>query len=81
MQIDKKSCPPPGTYAPKTNLADTLPKQNCRAGGFGTKSTVRYDLLFFKSGCNFMPFCSDSISIRVLLVTAATTATVRRLVP
>ena len=28
--------PAPGTYQPKTNIADAIPKQNVRAGPFGS---------------------------------------------
>lgn len=71
MQIDKKACPPPGTYAPKTNLVDALPKQNSRAGGFGTKSTVRYVLFFLPTGdITLYHFNSDSILRKQILVKA-----------
>lgn len=43
MQLDKKVAPPPGTYDPKTTIADHLKHENPRAGPFGSKSK-RFDL-------------------------------------
>lgn len=35
------AAPPPGTYKPKTALADTIPKQNPRSGPFGSSLKVK----------------------------------------
>jgi hypothetical protein len=36
----RAQAPPPGTYDPRTTLADTIPSQNTRSGAFGTKDVV-----------------------------------------
>jgi hypothetical protein len=40
MQLDKKVAPPPGSYDPRTTIADHLKRENPRAGPFGSKSKV-----------------------------------------
>lgn len=46
MELDKRVAPPPGAYTPKTTLADTMPTQNARSGGFGSKSMVSISMFF-----------------------------------
>jgi hypothetical protein len=38
--VPETAAPPPGTYKPKTTLADTLPKENPRSGPFGSSLKV-----------------------------------------
>lgn len=56
MQIDKKVAPPPGSYTPKTTLADTIAKQNARSGGFGSKSMVCIFIFFSNASFALTPY-------------------------
>lgn len=38
--VPNTAAPPPGTYHPKTSLADQLPKENPRGGPFGSNLKV-----------------------------------------
>lgn len=40
--VPTSAAPPPGTYHPKTSLADQLPKENPRGGAFGSNLKVDY---------------------------------------